>query len=231
MSEAATAGRSWDLTWPGGTTQLDAVFTPADAERYPAATYLTLEDTGVRGLATGLPVFVCGQPVPVIQPGRAAGESSGIWSLWSVSLESLDRSEQRVVPVFAHDDGRLLGPSARGVWDACFRRSASQSALWLARKQRQPTRPRMRQQNRMRGRSLMSFSLLTTRPRCRARSWMLSRSNHGAKQSAGSGLMRSRVTGCGSSMRSSSTGRQVWIRARAAPDMTAVLVARVEAAS
>ena len=35
-------GKSWDLLWPGGEVQLDAVFTPAEAERLPAATYLTL---------------------------------------------------------------------------------------------------------------------------------------------------------------------------------------------
>jgi len=111
-------GGSWDLTWPDGSTQLDTVFTPADAERYPAATYLTLENARVRGLAIGLPVFLCSQPIPVIRLAELPPDLNGIWSLWRVSLESLDRREQRVVPVFVHDDGRLLGPSARGVWDA-----------------------------------------------------------------------------------------------------------------
>jgi len=111
-------GKSWDLVWPGGEVQLDAVFTPAEAERLPAATYLTLEDAHVRGLATALPVFVRGQSVPAIQLPDLPEDLRGIWSLWRVSLDSADRREQRVVPVFVHDDGRLLGPSARGVWDA-----------------------------------------------------------------------------------------------------------------
>ena len=115
---AREGGRSWDLTWPTGETQRDVVFTPGEAERYPAATYLTLEDARVRGIATGLPVFVRGQSVPAICLAGLPADVVGLWSLWRVSLQSAGHGEQRVVPVFAHDDGRVLGPSARGVWDA-----------------------------------------------------------------------------------------------------------------
>ncbi len=111
-------GASWDLRWLGGETLLDVVFTPEDAERWPAAQYLTLEDPRVRGLATALPVFVPGQPVPVVAPAGLPTDVVGTWSLWRVSLESADHREQRIAPVFVHDDGRVLGPSARGVWDA-----------------------------------------------------------------------------------------------------------------
>ena len=118
-------GRSWDLHWPDGDALLDVVFTPDAAERWPAARYLTLEDPRVRGLATSLPVFVRGQPLPVVSLDGLPADVVGTWSLWRVSLESADHREQRVVPVFVHEDGRVLGPSARGVWDALMSRECA----------------------------------------------------------------------------------------------------------
>ena len=38
-------------------------------------------------------------------------------SLWRVALCAADESQLRVLPIFRHDDGRSLGPTARYLWD------------------------------------------------------------------------------------------------------------------
>jgi hypothetical protein len=41
----------------------------------------------------------------------------GFWSLWQIGMVTHERRRQRVLPVFVHDDGRTLQPTARFVWD------------------------------------------------------------------------------------------------------------------
>jgi hypothetical protein len=41
----------------------------------------------------------------------------GFWSLWQIGMLTSIRRRQRVLPVFVHDDGRNLQPTARFVWD------------------------------------------------------------------------------------------------------------------
>ena len=58
----------------------NVVFTAKEAEKLPAARHLTLEEPKVRGLATRLPRFATGQPVPVVfdpRPIPKKSEDSG----------------------------------------------------------------------------------------------------------------------------------------------------------
>ena len=41
----------------------------------------------------------------------------GFWSLWQISMITSIQRRHRVLPVFVHDDGRNLQPTARFVWD------------------------------------------------------------------------------------------------------------------
>ena len=43
--------------------------------------------------------------------------TQGFWSLWQIGMLTLIQRRQRVLPVFVHDDGRNLQPTARFVWD------------------------------------------------------------------------------------------------------------------
>lgn len=107
---------SWNLTWPDGTVIRGAVFHQQQA----AATgtqLLSLEDVRVRGLASALPRAVRGQPVPVVRLKDLPADVHGIWSLWRVALCAGDERHVRVLPVFHHDDGRALAPTARHVWE------------------------------------------------------------------------------------------------------------------
>jgi hypothetical protein len=113
-AEKSKAG--WKLRWPDGTTTLSAVFTLADAGSQPAAVHLTLEEPRVRGIATRVPRFFPGQPIPFIEMTGIPREIRGYWSLWTVAIRSAEWCKQRVLPLFLHDDGRVLPPTARHLW-------------------------------------------------------------------------------------------------------------------
>jgi hypothetical protein len=113
-AEKAKAG--WKLRWPDGTTTPSAVFTLADAQSQPAAVHLTLEEPRIRGIATRVPRFVPGQPIPSIEVTGIPWEIRGYWSLWTVGIRSPEWCKERILALFLHDDGRVLLPTARHVW-------------------------------------------------------------------------------------------------------------------
>jgi hypothetical protein len=42
---------------------------------------------------------------------------TGYWSLWRIALRSQAERSQRMMPLFVSDDGKVLAPTARAVWD------------------------------------------------------------------------------------------------------------------
>jgi hypothetical protein len=102
-----------------------AVFTLADAERYPAAVHLTLEEPLIRGIATRVPRFVPGQPIPCLEVTGLPWEIRGFWSLWTVAIRRAEWGKERVLALFVHDDGRVLSPTARHVWTLLLEQMAS----------------------------------------------------------------------------------------------------------
>jgi len=115
--EAERLRGGWRLKWPDGTEDRDVVFVGKDAEKAPAAKHLTLEDSRIRGLAMRLPRFAPGQPVPIIGLPALPADVRGIWSLWRISIQTDEWSQRRIMSLFAHDDGRMLAPTARRIWD------------------------------------------------------------------------------------------------------------------
>ena len=107
----------WNLTWPDGKRDAAVVFSVADAERLPSARHLTLQEPRLRGLATRIPPFAPGQPIPCLALKELPSEVRGFWSLWRITLHAPEGSRHRVMPLFRHEDGRVLAPTARFVWD------------------------------------------------------------------------------------------------------------------
>lgn len=110
------AAVGYDLRWPNGEASQGAVFSRDDAE-LPGATLISLEDERVRGLTTNLPVFAPGQPISSIIVPDVSDKTSGIWSLWRISLHTIGGREQRFHALFLTEDGRVFGPTARTIWD------------------------------------------------------------------------------------------------------------------
>ena len=107
----------WNLTWPDGKREGAVVFSVADAERSPRARHLTLQEPRLRGLATRIPPFTPGQPIPCLALKELPSEVRGFWSLWRITLHAPEGSRHRVMPLFRHEDGRILAPTARFVWN------------------------------------------------------------------------------------------------------------------
>lgn len=103
------------LHWPDGSRVEHAVF-GRDAGDTGAVT-LTIEDERVRSLITRLPFVPPGAGIPAVEMPDISDKVSGIWSLWRIALETPERSRQRLLPMFVADDGRILAPSARVVWE------------------------------------------------------------------------------------------------------------------
>jgi superfamily II DNA or RNA helicase len=118
-STGARVGRAeigYDIRWPDGHEIKKAVFT-RDEALLPGAVLLSLEDERVRALLTQLPVFAPSQPIPAVFIPGVSDKVSGIWSLWKVSLQAIHAQQHRSMALFISDEGRVLGPTARTVWD------------------------------------------------------------------------------------------------------------------
>jgi len=107
----------WNLTWPDGEIMQGVVFTNWDAEVASTARKLTLEDSRIRGLVMSLPRFAPGQPIPCVKLTGLPEDVHGFWSLWKITIQAIDWNRQRIIPIFLHDDGRVLLPTARHIWE------------------------------------------------------------------------------------------------------------------
>ena len=107
----------WNLTWPDGNRDAAVVFSVADAERSPRARHLTLQEPRLRELATRIPPFTPGQPIQCLALKELPSDVRGFWSLWRITLHASEGSRHRIMPLFRHEDGRVLAPTARFVWD------------------------------------------------------------------------------------------------------------------
>ncbi|MEW6742175.1 MAG: helicase-related protein [Planctomycetota bacterium] len=114
---AERVGGAWNLVWPGGKRSDRVVFCLTDAERVPSARHLTLEDPKIRGLASRIPRFAPGQTIASVVLANLPREVHGLWSLWQITLHTSECSRYLILPLFVHDDGRTLAPTARFVWN------------------------------------------------------------------------------------------------------------------
>jgi superfamily II DNA or RNA helicase len=114
---AERRAQGWNLTWPDGAADSNIVFTHKEAEKYPAARHLTLEEPKIRGLATRLPRFAPGQPIAVVALPGISEEVQGVWSLWRIATVAAQWNRQRIMPLLLADNGKVYLPTARHVWD------------------------------------------------------------------------------------------------------------------
>lgn len=114
---AKKKGMKWQLTWPDGQVDNGVVFAWDHGDSAAAGHHLSLDNERAAALMNRLLMFYPGQPVPCIHYEGLSPEISGFWSLWEIRINSDIFDKSVYVPVFLHDDGRFLPPTARSVWD------------------------------------------------------------------------------------------------------------------
>ncbi len=105
------------IQWPGETQMRRYALPTRTATPPPKTELLRLDHPKVRGILGRLPRYVSGMPVPRVRFPSLPGNLSGIWSLWEVSIVTQDRQKRRMMPLFVHDDGWMLPPTARFLWE------------------------------------------------------------------------------------------------------------------
>ena len=107
---------AYDLEWPDGERMEDICFFGREAQDR-GLNHISLENSKLRSLVERLPRAIGGEPIARIGVAGLAAQIQGYWSLWQVALRSSARQVVRILPLFAHDDGRTLLPTARSIWE------------------------------------------------------------------------------------------------------------------
>ena len=105
------------IQWPGEKAMRPYALPTRTAAAPPGSELLRIDHPKVRGILSRLTRHVPGMPVPRIRLPSLPTTISGMWSLWEVTMVTRDRQKRRMMPLFIHDDGRMLAPTARFLWD------------------------------------------------------------------------------------------------------------------
>ena len=107
----------YTLEWPDGSRMERVSFQSRDAQD-KGLQHVSLEDARIRRLVQQLPRFALTEPIPCLRFASLPAEVVGYWSLWRIAIDSQSLRDVRIIPIFHHDDGRNLVPTARHIWDA-----------------------------------------------------------------------------------------------------------------
>jgi superfamily II DNA or RNA helicase len=105
------------IQWPGESQMRRYALPTRTGTPPPKAELLRLDHPNVRGILSRLPRFVSGMPIPSIRFASLPSGIAGLWSLWEICIVTQDRQRRRMLPLFVHEDGRLLPPTARYLWE------------------------------------------------------------------------------------------------------------------
>ena len=108
---------SYSFDWPDGTRMERVSFQSREAQE-KGLQHVSLEDARIRRLVQQLPRVVVTEPIPCVRFASLAAEIVGYWSLWRIAIDKQSLRDVKIVPIFHHDDGRNLVPTARHIWDA-----------------------------------------------------------------------------------------------------------------
>lgn len=107
---------SYSLEWPDGSRMDRVAFQSRDVQDR-GLQHVSLEDDRIRRLVQQLPRVVASEPIPVVRLKSLPAEVVGYWSLWRISLDRRSFRDVKIIPIFHSDEGRMLLPTARHIWD------------------------------------------------------------------------------------------------------------------
>jgi len=105
------------IQWPGEGEMRRYALPSRVSSPPPKTDLLRLDHPQVRGILSRLPRFVQGMPVPTIRFPSLPANLTGLWSLWEISIITQVHQKRRIVPLFIHQDGRMLAPTSRYIWE------------------------------------------------------------------------------------------------------------------
>jgi superfamily II DNA or RNA helicase len=105
------------IQWPGETEMHPYALPTRTGTPLPKTELLRLDHPKVLGILSRLPRFVPGMPIPSLRFSSLPANLVGLWSLWEISILTQDRQKCLMMPLFVHDDGRVLAPTARFLWE------------------------------------------------------------------------------------------------------------------
>lgn len=108
---------SYSLEWPDG-SRMDRVAFQSRNAQDKGLKHVSLEDPRIRRLVEQLPRAVSTEPIPSVRFASLPAEVVGYWSLWRIAIDKESLRDVKIIPIFHHDDGRNLVPTARHIWDA-----------------------------------------------------------------------------------------------------------------
>lgn len=108
---------SYSLEWPDGSRMERVSFQSRDAQD-KGLEHVSLEDPRIRRLVQQLPRVGITEPIPCVRFASLPAEVVGYWSLWRIAIDPQSLRDVKIIPIFHHDDGRNLVPTARHIWDA-----------------------------------------------------------------------------------------------------------------
>lgn len=110
----------YSLEWPDGSRMERVSFQSRDAQE-KGLQHVSLDDVRIRRLVQQLPRVVATGPIPCVRVASLPAGVLGYWSLWRIALADQVTGqsvrEVQIIPLFHHDDGRNLVPTARYIWD------------------------------------------------------------------------------------------------------------------
>jgi superfamily II DNA/RNA helicase len=124
-ASAKKTDNSWQLHWPDGETWENCIFSNNQAEQDQSAQHITLDIPKIRDIVKNIPIWVSAQSIPMVSIPTIPDSVDGFWSLWKISLASLDGQEsyqtstkQAFFPVYHTADGKHFPATAKRVWEA-----------------------------------------------------------------------------------------------------------------
>jgi len=115
--EVVRRARWYEIYWPDGERWPRVLFDRSGAEEVEGAQVVSLVNDRIQGVLRREHVQVPGQPVAQLRIRGLPPGVGGFWSLWKLEVVAGPRRYRRYLPLFLHDDGRWLLPSARRIWD------------------------------------------------------------------------------------------------------------------
>lgn len=120
--QVAQTPSGYNLKWPDGTEMGNITFL-GEQSQIGRSTKLTLSNERIQHLVEQKPIHAPGMPISKVLVKQISPDVSGYWSLWWIQIIGGRRRVERIFPVFLHDDGRVLKPTAFQLWNLLLQES------------------------------------------------------------------------------------------------------------